>query len=380
MDTWDFSPSRLTVARQQREMTKRALAGKIGVSAAAVTYFEDGVHAPSPENLERLAQVLDFPIAFFGGDDIQEVPEESVSFRSRRNMSARVRDKTTAYLRLAAHVISPALHQRYRLPDSDIPDFEGEAPESAAAMTRSYWRLGHGPIANAVHLLEAKGVHVYWGQDHSPAVDAVSLWRDSRPFVLLNLRTNAGERARFDAAHELGHLILHRHRDGLSLSEIESEADRFASALLLPESQFRVECPRQPTLADLLRLKERWKTSIQAMVRRCRDIGIFSEWQYQSAFRDVSARGWRKDEPGRLDREESALQNGVFERMYARGIYSDEFARTLNIPVQLLGELVPATNKYREIRWEDLPAKYLSIEELGYESNEDVDDEERSAR
>jgi hypothetical protein len=41
-------------------------------------------------------------------------------------------------------------------------------------------------------------------------VDAFSMWRQSTPYVFLNTKKSA-EHGRFDAAHELGHLVLHRH-------------------------------------------------------------------------------------------------------------------------------------------------------------------------
>ncbi len=53
----------------------------------------------------------------------------------------------------------------------------------------------------------------------------------------------SGERGRFDAAHELGHLVLHgEHEDPRREDEIsqrpcaEAEANRFAAAFLMPRS------------------------------------------------------------------------------------------------------------------------------------------------
>ena len=54
----------------------------------------------------------------------------------------------------------------------------------------------------------------------------------------------AGIRIRFDAAHELAHLVLHRWieqaelADPKTLKRIEAEADRFAGAFLLPRKSF----------------------------------------------------------------------------------------------------------------------------------------------
>jgi Zn-dependent peptidase ImmA (M78 family) len=40
-------------------------------------------------------------------------------------------------------------------------------------------------------------------------VNAYALWKDEKPFVFLNTFKST-ESSRFDAAHELGHLVLHQ--------------------------------------------------------------------------------------------------------------------------------------------------------------------------
>ncbi|MEK2654790.1 ImmA/IrrE family metallo-endopeptidase [Pseudomonas aeruginosa] len=47
--------------------------------------------------------------------------------------------------------------------------------------------------------------------EETSQVNAFSCWRRGvTPFVFLNTQKSA-EASRFDAAHELGHLVLHRH-------------------------------------------------------------------------------------------------------------------------------------------------------------------------
>ena len=241
----------------------------------------------------------------------------------------------------------------------------------AAQTLRAQWGLGQAPVTNVLHLLEAKGVQVYWFVEQSPYVDAVSFWRDAQPFVLLSQRLRGGERARFDLAHELGHLVLHRRVHDLDGQQVENEADRFASSLLLPEDQFRAECPKFPTLNQLLNMKERWRVSLQAMVRRCRDTGIMSQWQYECAFRQIAANGWRIQEPGQLDWESSAIHKQILERLVEKRVYPEDFAREVRLTVDELAGYVPTVNQYRQVTWEDIPQRYLSIDELGYTSTDD---------
>lgn len=362
----DFSPRRLTVARQRREYTKKDLAGAVNVTAQMVTFYEDGRHTPEVATARQIAEVLDFPLAFFYGDEVDAIPLDAISFRSRRAMTAKVRDKTTASGEVAASIVSPALARRFRLPLPALPDLHGETPEAAAQALRAQWGLGQAPVTNVVHLLESMGVQIYWFKEESPFVDAVSFWRDVQPFVLLSQRDRGGERARFDLSHELGHLVLHRRVENLDGQQIENEADRFASSFLMPADQFRAECPKFPTLNQLLNMKERWKVSLQAMVRRCRDTGVLSQWQYECAFRQISTNGWRVQEPGKLNWETSAIHKQVMDRLVDKRVYPEDLARDVHLTVDELAAYIPTINQYRQVVHEDVSRRYLTIEELGY--------------
>jgi Zn-dependent peptidase ImmA (M78 family) len=112
----------------------------------------------------------------------------------------------------------------------------------------------------------------------------------------------SGARIRFDLAHELGHLILHRWieaeeiADPATLKEIEAEADRFAGAFLLPRRSFPNEV-YTPRLDAFLDLKRRWVVSIQAMIYRCKDLELIDESQFTNLYKQISFRKWRKSEP-----------------------------------------------------------------------------------
>ena len=122
------------------------------------------------------------------------------------------------------------------------------------------------------------------------------------PFVFLSSDKTAAVRSRFDAAQELGHIILHRWvsqddlENPLVLKRVEAEANRFAGAFLLPYNSFpnEVYTPRLDAFVDL---KRRWKVAIQAMVYRCKDLGVFDEAQVTNLYKQISFRKWRKREP-----------------------------------------------------------------------------------
>src|SRR3546814_15647567 len=106
-----------------------------------------------------------------------------------------------------------------------------------------------------IKLLESKGVHVFSLAEDTKNVDAFSCWRNGQPFVFLNTFKSA-ERSRFDAAHELAHLVLHRH-GGPQGREAETEANQFASALLMPHAALVSTIPSVIRLDQFLRAKHR---------------------------------------------------------------------------------------------------------------------------
>jgi Zn-dependent peptidase ImmA (M78 family)/DNA-binding XRE family transcriptional regulator len=344
-----FSPTRLTVARERRGLNKKTLADLVGLTPDAITKFEADQCQPLPETLQRFSFALQFPLGWFSASEIDLLDPKSLSFRSRRSMTAEIRGKATRAGDIAVSVITPELHRRFVLPDPAVPDLSDFGPEHAAELLRREWKLGAGPIENMVHLLEAKGVHTYWMREESPLLNAWSMWHGERPFVMLNIFNNAGCRARFDAAHELAHLVLHRDSvvEGL---QMENEANLFAAAFLLPEDQFRYECPKYPILHAFYPLKGRWGVSIQAMIMRCKSLGIFSDWDTRRAFQEITSRGWKKAEPKELaiKREESRLQKMIATRLEAKNINASGLAKELHITSADLLDQMPFLEPYVE--------------------------------
>ena len=198
-----------------------------------ISRLENGNNEPEEQTLDAIARVLDFPQAFFLGDDCDELTAEGASFRSLTAMSAKERDAALAAGALA-YLFSDWVAQRFNLPEPALLDLSFEAdPELAAHTLRQEWGLGQQPVSNMIKLLELKGVRVFSLAENTENVDAFSCWRDSIPYVFLNTFKSA-EHSRFDAAHELGHLVLHKHGGPHQGRETEVEANRFASCFLMP--------------------------------------------------------------------------------------------------------------------------------------------------
>jgi Zn-dependent peptidase ImmA (M78 family) len=142
--------------------------------------------------------------------------------------------------------------------------------------------------------LESKGVLVTIVPDTCGDIDAFSGWHAGRPIVFLVEHSEAS-RLRYDAAHELGHLVMHMDVAPGS-TELERQANRFGAAFLLPRESFLPECPKRLNWDHFYELKQRWRISVQALVRRAYDLGRISEASYRRAFVQLNARHERVHE------------------------------------------------------------------------------------
>ncbi len=299
-----FDGRRLTQARQFRGALKGELASEIGVTPAAIGQFESEVARPSSATLSKLALALGVPVGFFTrGRPLFEVREGDAHFRSLRSASKRDRSQALAQAERLAEVVA-AIERRVRFPEVSLPDIPpGIAPEEAAGIIRRAWGLGDGPIANVVGALERKGVIVARLPAASDEVDAFSCWVGARPYVVLVSNKGATDRSRFDAAHELGHLLLHPDAKPGDRA-VEREAHRFAAELLVPASTILHELPRRVDWHAYAALKLRWGVSMSMLLLRARDLGVVSDTAYRRAMMEMGRRGWRREEPVNLGEPE----------------------------------------------------------------------------
>ena len=294
-----FEPSRLRLARELREWSQSELATRLGVTAAAISQFESGTTAPSNDTLLRLTTVLEVPLPFMTQPLVET---HDGFFRSLRRTPVTKRRRARAVAHVA-HDLASNDAVAARLPAPCVPrdcrvdvDASRELVEEMAARIRSMWRVPRGPIANVVALLEQQGILVIRLPMDASDVDAFSLPFADRPVVVLAMDKNDRARSRFDAAHELGHLVLHG--DAIwGLKEVERQAHWFAAAFLMPAEDIRDDLPSRLDWPALFELKRRWHVSLAALLMRAKTLEVLSEQQYLNAVKTLSARGWRRVEP-----------------------------------------------------------------------------------
>jgi Zn-dependent peptidase ImmA (M78 family)/transcriptional regulator with XRE-family HTH domain len=335
-----FIGERLMQAREARGLNATSLAEMIGVKSANISHYEHGKQSPSPEVMERIVHVLNQPLSFFL-KPVVCYSDDGIWWRAMHSATKTARGRAEARYQWLREIVS-YLYDYVDFPAVNLPDFHlpldvhrisAEMIEEIATECRRFWNLGNGPIADTVLLMENNGIIVSKGDLVAEHLDAFSQWPSDadRPFVFLGADKASAVRSRHDAAHELGHLILHKGMDRKSIGNpitfklIEEQAHRFASAFNLPASGF-AEHLWSPSLDAFLALKPHWKIAIAAMIMRCQQLGILTEEQAKRSWINLSRRGWRKQEPldERLVPEKPRLLRRSFELLVNEGIKTPE--------------------------------------------------------
>jgi Zn-dependent peptidase ImmA (M78 family)/transcriptional regulator with XRE-family HTH domain len=353
----NFDGGRLTEIIEARKMTRAELSQSLQVSRQAVSQYEKGQRRPSGNVMFRMARILGVPLHFFLGGEVMEV-SGPVFFRSMAaaTKSARV----CAKRRYAwAKKVVKCVREFVEFPRVNFPRFKvphdpialtDEEIERIALETRRFWGLGEGPISNVVWLLENNGAIVVRQDLPVKTLDAFSEWskEDDTPYFVLGAGKGSAVRSRLDAAHELGHMVLHRHARKLQNSDVfrkmEEQAYYFAGAFLLPARSFEKDI-MMPTLRALVLAKAKWKVSIGAMIKRMGHLCLLSPAREQRMFANYSRRGWRTNEPldDEIEMEEPRfirrsfdllIKNGVIgaDDLESRlGLYTDDIEKVIGL-------------------------------------------------
>lgn len=416
-NTPGFIGKRLKEAREARELSMQGLAELLGISRQSISKYESESQSPGPSVLDAISRTLRVPRDYF------------ISTRPHDNLKS---DKTIYYRSLSAarksarlraerryewlQDISDILGKYIEFPNVNFPSFDvpndptqigNEDIEHLALRTRRFWGLGDGPISNIVWLLENNGAIVGRFSLSSDSIDAFSQnWSalekngfTSRPHIVLGTDKNSGARSRFDAAHELGHLVLHENipenifRNSQFHGLMEAQANLFAGAFLLPSDVFIQEVANI-SLDALRMLKPRWKLSIGMLLHRAHDLKLISDDEYRKLQINMSRRGWRKKEPldEEIPLEEPKLLKSAMEMLIKEKICtpSDILAQLklghrdieeiIGLPTNYLGEKIidfevlkmrsgPAKDKADDISLEDNVTHDLDNKVISFPSN-----------
>jgi Zn-dependent peptidase ImmA (M78 family)/DNA-binding XRE family transcriptional regulator len=302
-----FKPKRLREARLIRGLSISELAEKLNISKQAISQFELGDHTPKPETMMALINTLKFPKNFFYRD-YKEQFVGNTFFRANATATKKSKEVQLNKTLLAGYIYE-YISDYIEFPELNLPEitefnneWDKESIEKLALKVRDHWGIGDKPITNIVHLMERNGIMVFSVDTDSQKVDAFCQHRSGRPFIFLGNDKQSAFRRQFDGGHELGHILMHEdidNQDTLSREEIkamENQANRFASALLLPAEAF-AKTVTSTSLLHFIELKKYWQVSIGAMIYRSYELKIIDESRYTSLQKQMSMKKMRTKEP-----------------------------------------------------------------------------------
>lgn len=364
---------RVRQARETRALTQTELAEAVGSSQSLIAQIESGYLQPSKEILEAIGFRTGFPLGFFRQESTSTFPEGSLLFRARNSITAGQRTQAHQYARTIYESVEKMEKEFEGLPVR-LPPNPGTPKEAARHARAALGLAPDRPISNLIHSAERGGVLIIALPVKLEKRDAYSLWageQGQKPVIVV-ADGAPGDRLRFSVAHELGHLILHRYH-GKSEKEMEAEADEFASEFLLPEESMRVELAPPITLTGLSELKPRWKVSIQALIRRARNLEIITERQYKYLFQKLSKYGWRTQEPYHLaiPVEKPRAIRQMAEMLYGKPIDYRRLAENSKLTEQFVREIVGTYQGAEASQSTSTGSKYGRVVHLGDRSSED---------
>ena len=275
--------------RAAKGISQKDLAERAQLSRVDLAKIERGQALPRASTLRELARALGVSAVDLASP-VRPLP--TVRFRARK----RVRERE----QLLAEVSNWLDDYRFLeelLDDSEpfrlrsLVGRQGLDPRSLADATREALELADQPIHDICCLLEKCGVKVLRLPRATDAFFGLSVGDDDGgPAVVINTWERISvERWIFSAAHELGHLLLHPnaydHKEEKEPKEEETQADQFASFLLMPDDAFEREwndASGHPLYERVLKVKRIFHVSYKTVLLRLLQKGDVSKDVFQA--------------------------------------------------------------------------------------------------
>jgi Zn-dependent peptidase ImmA (M78 family)/transcriptional regulator with XRE-family HTH domain len=314
-----FYGERLRQLREMHSLTQAAFCEEAGtISQYQLSRIEKGQAFPSDPLTEQFAAMLGVAPEYLEREPGPILRAHTPQLRPRSRLTARAKHSALGWGRFVAEEHFRLQEWARPIPLAIPPDLSRDDPATSAADVRRW--LGFtalDPLPYLVLAAERAGIVVVGLPLESEDLDVICAWYEDKPVI--GLLTGApGDRLRFSLAHELGHLVLHQ-AVALPNKTHEDEADAFATALLAPLDGVSLDLPARPTLSALSMVKTKWGVSIKFLVRRCKELGIIDQERMTGLYRQMSARGWNRNEPGHVPDEKPRAFRKMCEIAFGPG-------------------------------------------------------------
>ncbi len=289
-----YNPQMLKLARELRGYTQAQLSASLNVAQGTISKIEKLGSGFDNEIAIKLSSFLNIPISFFESKDVI-IPIQG-EYRKKISTTVRQYNQNNALMTIVERQLLKLL-EGIEINPNEIPVWDVEAegsPKLCAQYLRKRWKLARGRINDLTILVENSGAIII----PLPLVDmdGFSMYTTNGiPLIFIN-RDISADRARLTLAHELGHIIMHLSCKVSDDRDKEREAFEFGAELLMPELEIKPQLTRL-NLAVLADLKKYWKTSMQSIVRRAKDLGMLTDNQYKYLWIQMGVEGFKVREP-----------------------------------------------------------------------------------
>ncbi len=325
--------ARLLAGLTLDEVAAQMTAHKQRITKAGLSKYENNKSIPKPAFLVLLAHLLGVKASYFWEQTTIDV--EWIAFRKHSLLPVKEQDRIKA---IALRHVESFIWLKNTLNKTEKPSFpkaqkvsDLQAVEGLADSLRKNWKLDLAPIDNMIQTIEDRGGIVVTHSATAGRFDGLAGWVNNKLPIIVSNSSISNDRFRYNLAHELGHLMIDM--SSKPVKTAEQYAHRFAASFLVPAKVAYGELgPQRSSLSigELRLLKRKYGMSMQAWVRRARDLGIIDENQYKRQCITFNAYGMKKMEPDdQPAHEEPQKLKMMTLRAVAEGMISKDKADAL---------------------------------------------------
>lgn len=307
------NPKQITLAREARGLTQAQLSKMLpSLNQGNLSKIEKGIFDVSDKSLNLIAQVLNFPTTFFTQEDVRPAIS-NLYYRKQYKVSGKTLKTLRAIISILTRAIGALMEEvdmarQYEKLRFDIQ--EGWTPQKAAIITREVLGIPHGPIDSITAFIERAGIIVHYLNYDIPGFDGVAaITENGWPILFLN-SNKPNDRKRMNLAHELAHVVLHIPFVLEPFRDEEREAKEYAGEFLMPSEDVRPDLVAL-SYNKLTEIKEYWKTSKAAIIRKAYSLQLINESKYTYLNIELGRRGEKINENGYVDIDSPKLLTSV---------------------------------------------------------------------
>ena len=325
--------------RLMNSLTKKDLAEKINVTPMAISNYENGKRSPDIDTLRKMAKALKISVS-----DFLETRNQNLVFSHNefRKNSGLTKEKEEFIRESVEEYFCRFMDSVEILGEKVLPDFPKihtlsltYNEEEDAKNLRKYLGFAiDGPIEDLIGKLENKGFLIYKININEHNFSGINGLVNDRPYIMIN-STMTTERNRSTLAHELVHIMFNWEESKLNDQEIENYATKVGGAFLFPSSDAKRELglKRNAISKDMLLVAKEYGISMMLLAKRAEIANIVNQSIAKRFYFLASQKGWRTNEPTRINPENPQL----FEQLVYRAINENEInlqrgAELLKVP------------------------------------------------